>query len=144
MALRNSSALNLRLKSSGLDKWLSPNPGYKVDVHHIDNSYLEQAIYKLFYVDVIRQIQIKAIIAKQFHIPPFEIDRMPYWEYEIYLKLLSDLVKEENDSQKKEMDKYHISDYAKMSNPSNMRKMMNPKMPSMSGIGSGSFKMPGF
>ena len=136
--------MNLRLKSSGLDKWLSPNPGYKVDVHHIDNSYLEQAIYKLFYVDVIRQIQIKAIIAKQFHIPPFEIDRMPYWEYEIYLKLLSDLVKEENDSQKKEMDKYHISDYARMSNPSNMRKMMNPKMPSMSGIGSGSFKMPGF
>lgn len=83
-------------------------------------------------------------MTKQFHIPPQSFDKMPYWEYEIYLKLLSDLVKEENDSQKKEMDKYHISDYAKMSNPSNMRKMMNPKMPSMSGIGSGSFKMPGF
>ena len=110
----------------------------------LDNSYIETAIFTLFKINIVEHIKLRASLTKQFHIPPQSFDKMPYWEYEIYLKLLSDLVKEENDSQKKEMDKYHISDYAKMSNPSNMRKMMNPKMPSMSGIGSGSFKMPGF
>lgn len=137
MALRNSSALNLRLKSSGLDKWLSPDPGYKVDVHHINNSYLEQAIYKLFYVDVIRQIQIKAIIAKQFHIPPFEIDRMPYWEYELWMRELNDQVKEENDAQQEQLDKYHINDTMSSISSGKFMSGLTPKMPAMP-------KMPSF
>ena len=48
-------------------------------------------------------------MTKQFNIPPQSFDEMPYWEFEIYLKLLNNAVKEENESQKAEMDKYHIS-----------------------------------
>ena len=130
--------MRLKLKSSAQEQRSDDVP------QKLDNSYIETAIFTLFRINIVEHVKLKASLTKQFHIPPQSFDEMPYWEYEIYLKLLSDLVKEENDSQKKEMDKYHISDYAKMSNPSNMRKMMNPKMPSMSGIGSGSFKMPGF
>ena len=133
-----SSQLRLKLKSSDQEQRSDDIPP------KLDNSYIETAIFTLFKINIVEHIRLRASLTKQFHIPPQSFDKMPYWEYEIYLKRLSDLVKEENDSQKKEMDKYHISDYAKMSNPSNMRKMMNPKMPSMSGIGSGGFKMPGF
>ena len=56
---------------------------------------------------------------------------MPMWEYEMFMKTLNEVVDEENKNQKKEMDKYDINSYKKMTNPSNMNKMMNPKMPSM-------------
>ena len=51
------------------------------------------------------------------------------WEYELFLKYLNDAIKEENDENKKEMDKYNINDMKKMSNPSQFNK--NFKMPNV-------------
>lgn len=125
----------------GLDKygWLMEG-----DVDYpplkLDNSFIETAIFALYRVNIIDHIRLLASLTKQFHIPPKSFDEMPYWEYEIYLKVLNDLVKEENDAQKSEMDKYHVSEYSKMTSPSNMRKVMNPSTPKVN-IGSG-FKVP--
>lgn len=85
-------------------------------------------------MDLNEFIKLKAALAKNFHIQPTEIDKMPYWEYELFVEHLSNLVKEENDSQKAEMDKYDIEGAKKMANPSYMSKTissMQPKMPSM-------------
>ena len=79
-------------------------------------------------------INIKSALAKNFHIQPSEIDRMPMWEYELFLQELNEQVKEENKKQQDEMDKYHINDYKKMTDPKNMNNMMSqPKMPSFNG-----------
>lgn len=129
--------MNLRLKSSGLDNWLEPKADYNVNINKIDDSYIDKAIYKLFYVDVIQQIKIKAIISKQFHIPPSEIDRMPYWEYELWMKELNDQVKEENDSQQEQLDKYHVEDTMSSIRSGKLMKNMTPQMPAMP-------KMPSF
>lgn len=59
---------------------------------------------------------------------------MPMWEYELFISELNNQVKEENDKQQKEMDKYNISDPKKLSNPSNMMKSYSgniPKVPNM-------------
>ena len=57
---------------------------------------------------------------------------MPMWEYEIYIKCLNDLVKEENDQQQAEMDKHNVNDYQKMANPRNLqRAIQTPKTPSI-------------
>lgn len=61
---------------------------------------------------------------------------MYFWEYELFIMQINDLVKSENDQQKAEMDKYHVGEYMNMANPRNMQKMMNkgmnmPKMPNM-------------
>ena len=56
------------------------------------------------------------------------------WEYEMFIEELNDQVKEENKRQQDEMDKYHINDIQKMTNPKNMNSMMNPKMPKMPNI----------
>ena len=54
------------------------------------------------------------------------------WEYELFLKYLNDSIKEENDRQEKEMGKYKIDDYKKLSNPSKFGKNISqPKLPSM-------------
>ena len=79
-------------------------------------------------------IQIKAQLSKEFHLSPVDIDMMPMWEYEMWMDSLSNLVKEQNDEQQEQMDKYHVNDTMKMTNPNNMSKMMNPKVPE--------FKMP--
>lgn len=76
-------------------------------------------------------IKMKATLAKNFHIQPSEIDEMPVWEYELFIQYINDEVKEENDKQQKEMDKYNINDYRKMSDPSKIQKMSQPQMPKM-------------
>ena len=108
----------------------------------LDTSYIEYHIFALMKIDIISLINIKAALSKSFHIQPSEIDNMPMWEFELYIKQLNELVKEENENQKKEMDKHHIGDYMKMANPKNMQRnmdnasdpskmMSSVKMPSM-------------
>lgn len=131
--------MNLRLKSSELDKWLDPKAGsYKFNGY--DDSYIDKALYKLFFVDVINQIKVKAAMAKQFHIAPSEIDRMAYWEYELWMKEINNQVNEENDMQQDQLDKYHVNDLmSSVSSGKFMKNMMpeSPKMPAMP-------KMPSF
>ena len=112
----------------------------------IDGSYIEVLIFGLFKIDIQNYIKLKAILAKEFHIQPTEVDAMPAWEYELFMKELNDIVKEENEKQKHEMDKAGIKDAKKMSDPNNIRRMQQsavPKMPSMPSINMGSMKFPG-
>lgn len=73
----------------------------------------------------------KASLAKNFHIQPSELEQMPMWEYELFIKAINDQIKDENDNQQKEMDKYNLGDYKKMANTSNFRNISNSKMPQM-------------
>lgn len=95
-----------------------------------NQSYIEYCIFALFRINVINLIQIKASLAKNFHIQPSEIDGMPMWEYELFIEEMNKQVKDENDRQQSEMDKYHVNDYMKSANPKNISKMSQPKMPS--------------
>lgn len=100
----------------------------------LDNTYIETAIFGLFRIDLMNYIKVKSILAKEFHIQPSEIDKMPAWEYELFMKEINQAVKEENDRNKKEMDNAGIDKMQKMSNPKYMQSMQNkytPKMPSM-------------
>lgn len=100
---------------------------------------LERAIMQLFMIDIMAHIETKAALAKNLRIQPSEVDRMPFWEYEYFLKALSNMVKEENDKQEKEMAKYGVKDALSSSNPKNISKMMSsatPKMPQMPSFGS--------
>lgn len=94
-------------------------------------------------------IKVKAILAKEFHIQPSELDAMPAWEYELFMKEINNAVKDENDRNKQEMDKSGISDAQKMTNPNSFKRMQKSVMPKMGNIGNmpsmpsiGSFKMP--
>lgn len=112
--------LELRLKNSVQDKPFI-----------LDQSYLERALIALFKIDIVNYIKNKAALAKNFHIQPSEIDKMPTWEYEYFMMALNDLVNDENEEQKKEMSKYNIDQYKKMANPNSYKNMASPKMPSM-------------
>lgn len=112
----------------------------------LTNEYIETAIYGLFKLNIIRYIKMKAALAKQFHIQPSEMDILPAWEYELFIKQLNDIVQEENDKQKSEMKKYHVNEYMGMARPGNMNKMMSniaPKMNS-SNFNPGNMKPPKF
>lgn len=121
--------MKLRLRSSALDKWLIPPSHYEVD--KLDDTYIDKAIYKLFTINTIQLINVKAILAKQFHIAPSEVDRMPYWEYEYWMKALNDQVKEENESQQEQMDKYKVGDVMSSISSGKFAKNMTPQTPTM-------------
>lgn len=121
-----------------LDNWLIPNYSdtYWPEAT-LNASYLEFAIIKLFIIDIPRLVELKSALSKNFHIQPSEIDGMAYWEYEMYIRYIQEQVKEENDRQKAEMDKYKVQDAMKMANPNNVRKMtdINTRMPQMPSFG---------
>ena len=108
----------------------------------LDNkaTYFEEAIYHLFMVDPMDLISIKAQLCKAFSIQPSEIDKMAFWEFELFTKELERLVKEENEQQKSELDKSGAKDAMKMTKPGAMQKMMSNSMPKMPKIPD--FKMP--
>jgi hypothetical protein len=89
----------------------------------LDASYLEYCIFGLIKIDLIDLVNTKAILSKNFHIQPSEIDKMPMWEYEYFIKHLNELVKEENNKNEQDMEKYNVNEYKRMANPNSMRRM---------------------
>ena len=58
------------------------------------------------------------------HIAPFYIDKLPWWEYEEYVKRLNDRIERENKQHSEnESQQKNIPDYSK--NMPNMNSMMN-------------------
>lgn len=103
-------------------------------VKEIDQSYIEMMIFSLFKIDLINFIKVKALLSKEFHIQPSELELMPAWEFELFMLQLNEAIKEENERNKAEMDKAGISDAKKMADPGNisrMQKAATPEMPKM-------------
>ena len=98
-------------------------------------NYLEVAIYATFRVDILDLISLKAQLSKAFSIQPSEIDRMPFWEFELYVREIEKLVKEENRQQEDNFNKSGGKDAMKFAkDPSKMMQSsqnMMPKMPFM-------------
>jgi hypothetical protein len=85
-------------------------------------------------MDIVNLVRTKAVLSKNFHIQPSELEMMPVWEYELFIEQLNNLAKEENEQQKGEMDKYNhgIRGYNNFTkNASKMSTPSMPKMPSM-------------
>jgi hypothetical protein len=104
---------------------------------NFNSSYIESAIISLFRIDILNYIKIKASFAKEFHIAPSELDNMPVWEYELFLKEINNMVKEENEKHQKEMDNNKYKDMQKMSDPKYAQRMSSKytdgiKMPNIS------------
>lgn len=66
---------------------------------------------------------------------------MPAWEYELFVKQVNDIVKDENEKNKQELDKAGIKDAQKMSNPNTLRKMQQSAIPKMPNININSSNM---
>lgn len=75
-------------------------------------------------------IKLKARLCKEFHIAPSEIDGMYYWEFEMFMQELSDMVEAQNKDQQAQTEKYHINDMMKnIQNPSRLTQIKQPQMP---------------
>ena len=96
------------------------------------NSF-EYITFQLFSIDLLRLIQTKAILSKQFSIAPSEIDAMKFWEYEYFMKELNNLVEEENKQNEKQKEQYNMETLMKHQQTQQSKIMRNsqPKMPSI-------------
>lgn len=45
-------------------------------------------------------MRLGAVLAKEYHLPPGSLDSLPFWEYELWLEELNQVVKEANEDQK--------------------------------------------
>lgn len=100
----------------------------------LNNTYFEYDVFSLIKMDLNDLVKVKASLAKNFHIQPSEVDKLPAWEYELFIKHLNNLVKEENDQQEHKTEYNEINKYKKLASPSNINKMVSGSMPNMSNI----------
>jgi len=124
LVLNDSERNNLEIKDTLRTFRLDPTKG----------NWFEYIIFALFKVDVRDIISIKAQLGKAFGIQPDQLDKMPFWEFEMYVQELEKLVKEENDRQKDEYEKSGVGKAMQMADPKNIGKTtqsMMPKMPKM-------------
>lgn len=146
MVSKFSLSLRLRLRSLGLDDKLESYEIEKAELpDKLGPAYYEYGLIKLFIIDIDKLTELKAIIAKNFHIQPSEIDKMNFWEYKLFINHLNKQVEEENERQKAEMDKYHVKEHMDAARPSNIKKMTDtsrytPQMPNFGSMKAPSFK----
>jgi hypothetical protein len=90
------------------------------------------SIYLLFKVNIENLVANKVNICKNFYIQPSELERMPYWEYEMTVKECEKIAEEEKKRQEEENKQYGGSFNPKSYQHQASRMMNNyPKMPSM-------------
>ena len=90
---------------------------------------MESALYSLWRINIENLAKNKLFICKDWHIQPSEIDRVPFYEYEIYLESINTNNKEEAERQEKENKQYEAMSKS-YKNPSSSFKA--PSMPSFS------------
>ena len=103
-------------------------------------------VYDMYRINLENLIKNKIYIAKEYHIQPSEVDKMPFYEYEIYLEQMNLIAKKQEEENKKQQEEY--DNMRSSMNPAKMMNNMNnsismPKMPSASSISAPSMpKMP--
>lgn len=69
-------------------------------------------------------MRLGAVLAKEFHLPPGSLDSLPFWEYELWLEELNQVVKEANEDQKASAKQLHQDGVS-------IPKLTMPKMPNI-------------
>ena len=92
-------------------------------------------VYDMFRINLENLIKNKIYIAREYHIQPSEIDKIPFYEYEIYLEQMNLIAKKQEEENRKQQEEYE--GMRSSMNPAKMMSGMKngmsmPKMPTMS------------
>lgn len=87
---------------------------------------MESAIYLTLTINLENLVKNKLYICRDYHIQPSEIDRMPYYEYEMYLDNINEIQKQQEEDQKKREKEQRMPSY-KMPQMPAMPKVSIPK-----------------
>jgi hypothetical protein len=91
-----------------------------------------QGLFGMFQVNLDNYIKVKFAFMYHMQIPPEQIDNWPYWEYEEYVELLSDVLKKKQNAEKGESNQQSSMDPSREAGKiMKNAKMPTPKMPSM-------------
>lgn len=132
MALKFSSRLRRALRNSAQGNF-SAADRYEIPMA----ATFEGAVFGLFKINIVNLVKIKASLAKNFRLQPSEIDAMPFWEYELFIRNINEQVEAENKEQEEQMKKYHMEEHLESTRPGKMEKTMSsmtPKMPDFSNM----------
>lgn len=94
----------------------------------IYDSYLK-LIYSTYRIDIEQLCKNLLYICKDYHIQPSEINKMPYYQYEIYLEEIKSIQKEQEKENENHQKQY---DSMKGMNPNSMMNNISRNMGNMS------------
>lgn len=72
----------------------------------------QQSMLSLFQIDLENYLKVKFGLMYHLHLPPSDIESWPYWEYEMHVEQLADVLKKKQqgeDKQAKEMNQQQFN-----------------------------------
>jgi hypothetical protein len=85
-------------------------------------------------INIANLVRSEASLLKNFHTPISEVERLPYWQFELLISELERMVKEENEQNQQENGTMSQNSMMKSYNNSmsQMQRRMSSSMPSFS------------
>lgn len=86
---------------------------------------MESSIYLLVKINIENLVRSEAVLLKNFHITINDIERLPYWQYEMLLNEIESLIKRENDESNNQNINNHNDMIKKYQNDINHNMKLN-------------------
>lgn len=91
----------------------------------------QQSMLSMFQVDVENYLKVKFGLMYHLHLPPGDIDLWPYWEYEMHVEMLADVLKKKAAAEKGQSGDMNQSQMNPQKASSDLMKSASSKMPKM-------------
>lgn len=62
----------------------------------------QQSMLSLFQIDLENYLKVKFGLMYHLHLPPEDIEKWPYWEYEMHVEMLADVLKKKQQGEDKQ------------------------------------------
>ena len=103
---------------------------------------MESSLYSLLKVDIRNLVRNEASLLKYQRMQPSEVERLPYWQYELLIDNIIELNKEEKEEQEKQEQKQSgkyqlpkgmpsMNDVKRMTSSSTGMRIPTPKIPKL-------------
>jgi len=91
----------------------------------------QQSMLSMFQVDLENYLKVKFGLMYHLHLPPEDIDRWPYWEYETHVEMLADVLKKKAAAEKNQDGGMSQQQMNPQKASSDLMKSASSKMPKM-------------
>lgn len=109
------------------------------EVQHWEDPETQQSMLSMFQIDLDNYLKVKFGLMYHLHLPPEDIEKWPYWEYEMHVEMLADVLKKKQqgeNQQSKEMNQQQINPQTTANNFMKKAQSSQPK------VSMPSFRMP--
>lgn len=109
------------------------------EIQYWEDPENQQSMLSLFQIDLDNYLKVKFGLMYHLHLPPEDIEKWPYWEYEMHVEMLADVLKKKQQGEKQQQGEMNQQQMNPQKTADGFMKKAQTNMPKVS---MPSFRMP--